>query len=70
MSPQEDVAVNESVSAHIDRGATVPERIKVRVTAEVGLFKNGQHYPKGSELEMPFETAKLFAAIKEVEGVA
>lgn len=47
--------------------AQAPERKTYKVTAENGLFKNGQQYNMGDKIELDEKTAQNFMEIGEVE---
>lgn len=55
----------------ITRVSSIPITFKeYEVTAEAGLFKNGQHYPKGSLVPLSEKAATNFLREGEVKEVA
>lgn len=68
MSPEENTQVDDSAKVNIERNVE-SKTVKVRVVSETPLFKNGQLYQKGAELEMNQVTADNFVKIGEVEIV-
>lgn len=64
-----DIVANESVRLEITRNVPLPERKLYRVTAESGLFKRGQLFAPGEEIELDEATAASFKVLGEVEDV-
>lgn len=64
---EENVIAEDSATATLEEQPNLPMRIPVIVTAQHGIFKNGQHYKKGAELDMDRATAKAFMDLGEVE---
>jgi hypothetical protein len=61
--------INDEVTGNDKLGGSsdAPERSLYTVTAESGLFKNGQHYPKGSQVPLDVKTAQAFAAAGDIQ---
>lgn len=65
-SVQSDEITPELVSEPIE-DFVPPVRKTYVVTAENGLFKRGQQYDQGSEIDLDIKTAENFIALGEVE---
>lgn len=63
-----------NVSDHVETTLTPspigPRMVKVLVTAESGIFKNGMQYDKGSEAIISLQSAQKFEALKEVQIIS
>lgn len=57
----------DAAQIEVDNKPTDVTRKPYKVLAEAGLFKNGEHYLKGSTIQLTQRTADGFLALGEVE---
>lgn len=70
MSDNHEIDIHETTKTEDSVGKPVLARmVKVKVLAEAGLTKNGQHYPEGSEATITIQSAERFVEVGEVEIV-
>jgi predicted phosphoribosyltransferase len=68
---QEDQTnVSDHMEGTLSPSPVGPRMAKVLVTAETGIFKNGQSYAKGSEALISLQSAHKFEAVGEVQIIS
>ena len=66
---EDQAKTGDRVEITKETDASDPTRRTYRVVSEAGLFKNGEHYKKGSRVELNVNSAKAFLEIGDVEEV-